>query len=97
MAKTGRRSRLITYRHVFTELFYSSSLGLFFGYTCLKQAFRNVMRLNLIAIEEIPPVKLRIILQLSSLWLDARLASLIIDFVCINLIKSSEKRMAYRK
>ena len=46
------------------------------------------MRLNLIAIEEIPPVKLRIILQLRSLWLDARLASLIIDIVCINLLKS---------
>ena len=55
------------------------------------------MRLNLIAIEEIPPVKLRIILQLRSLWLDARLASLIIDFVCINLVKSSEIRMTYRK
>ena len=55
------------------------------------------MRLTLIAIEEIPPVKLRIILQLRSLWLDARLASLIIDFVCINLIKSLEIRMTYRK
>ena len=55
------------------------------------------MRMKLIAIAEIPPVKLRIILQLRSLWLDARLASLIIDFVCINLLESSEIRMTYRE
>ena len=55
------------------------------------------MRPKLIAIEEIPPVKPRIILQLHSLWLDARLASLIIDFVCINLLKSLEIRMTYRE
>ena len=55
------------------------------------------MRPKLIAIEEIPQVKPRIILQLHSLWLDARLASLIIDIVCINLTKSSGIRTTYRK
>ena len=58
---------------------------------------RNVMRPKVLAIEEILPVKPRIILQLYSLWLDARLASLIIDIVCINLLESSGKITTYRK
>ena len=61
------------------------------------RTLRNIMRPKLVAIEEIPPVKPRILLQLHSLWLDASLASLIIDIVCINLLKSSGIITTYRK
>lgn len=59
--------------------------------------FQNVMHPKLISIEEIPPVKPSILLQLQSIRLDAGLTSLIIDIVCINLLKSSGIRMTYRK
>ena len=55
------------------------------------------MHPKLISIEEIPPVKPSILLQLQSIRLDARLTSLIIDIVCINLRKSLGIRMTYRK
>ena len=96
-ANTGRSTSLIKYRHVLTERSYSTSRGLFLGYSSLWKMLRNVMHPKLIPIEEIPPVKSSIILQLQSLWLDARLAGLIIDIVCINLLKSSGIRMTYRK
>jgi len=55
------------------------------------------MHPKLTATQEIPPVKPSISMELQSLWVDARLVSLIIDIVCINLLKSSGIRMTYRK